>query len=398
MISQPEMDFSDAASHHDELSETQNEVLELIAGGLTNGEIAGRLDISLDGAKWNVSEVLTKLGLARREDAAAYYKWRRSPARRLGRHARALIVGVIGLAAVAVVGTMALWPSSEASGETPGAYFIEYAVDYNRIWAVTSGAPPIDIGSYRQMDRQAVMRQWFSPPGLWRIEFDIDRDFTSPLSSTTVFDGEERSYYSLNTNQFVQQPATLQRQSDWDDQGVIPTTRYWGRVPGTDAGDYIALLAGAWTSPEFQSAGFPEQTIARSAGELDGTPVVIIVQSPISCVWPMADDGTALTPGVDGVPTERSDGDPYTQCVGERIMWLDESRMLILRTETWADSDFLAATIEVTVYETDVAFEAALFEFTPPPGAVDVTSSRDVELIEPASSPDSSQVTRPQAR
>jgi DNA-binding CsgD family transcriptional regulator len=40
----------------------QRQVLDLLAARRTNGEIATALGISLDGAKWHVSEVMTKLG------------------------------------------------------------------------------------------------------------------------------------------------------------------------------------------------------------------------------------------------------------------------------------------------------------------------------------------------
>ncbi len=89
-----------AAEHEGELNGRQREVLRLLAGGRTNAEIAGALDITLDGAKWNVSEILSKLGFASREEAAAYWRWRNRPAARLQRLARALVpVGGLKLAA-----------------------------------------------------------------------------------------------------------------------------------------------------------------------------------------------------------------------------------------------------------------------------------------------------------
>ncbi|MEX2373371.1 MAG: helix-turn-helix transcriptional regulator [Dehalococcoidia bacterium] len=54
----------------------------LIAEGRTNPEIAEALGISLDGAKYHVSELLGRLGLARREDVGAWYR------QRFGRRAR----------------------------------------------------------------------------------------------------------------------------------------------------------------------------------------------------------------------------------------------------------------------------------------------------------------------
>src|SRR6266540_825374 len=62
----------------DRLTPREREVLALIRRGLTNGEIADRLGISLDGAKYHVSQILSKLGVATRDEAAA---WRRAERR-----------------------------------------------------------------------------------------------------------------------------------------------------------------------------------------------------------------------------------------------------------------------------------------------------------------------------
>ena len=48
------------------------EVLRLIAGGLSNAEIAERLVIAPKTAEHHVSRVLAKLGVRSRVDAAAY--------------------------------------------------------------------------------------------------------------------------------------------------------------------------------------------------------------------------------------------------------------------------------------------------------------------------------------
>ncbi len=55
-----------------DLTPREREVLGLIRLGLTNEEIASRLDISLAGAKYHVSQILSKLGVATREEAAAW--------------------------------------------------------------------------------------------------------------------------------------------------------------------------------------------------------------------------------------------------------------------------------------------------------------------------------------
>ncbi len=58
--------------HPDILTPREWEVLALLRDGLSNPEIAERLGITRDGVKYHVSEILGKLGLASREEAAAW--------------------------------------------------------------------------------------------------------------------------------------------------------------------------------------------------------------------------------------------------------------------------------------------------------------------------------------
>jgi DNA-binding CsgD family transcriptional regulator len=67
--------------HPDVLTPREWQVLELMRAGLTNKEIAGRLGITERGAKYHVSEILSKLGMDRREDART---WRREKLHRVG--------------------------------------------------------------------------------------------------------------------------------------------------------------------------------------------------------------------------------------------------------------------------------------------------------------------------
>lgn len=48
-------------------------MLALVRQGLTNDEIAHRLGISADGVKFHVSEILGKLGVSSRNEAARWY-------------------------------------------------------------------------------------------------------------------------------------------------------------------------------------------------------------------------------------------------------------------------------------------------------------------------------------
>ena len=56
------------------LTPREREVLEHFAQGRTNAEIAHDLGRRFDTARWHVSEVLSKLGVASREDAAAVFR------------------------------------------------------------------------------------------------------------------------------------------------------------------------------------------------------------------------------------------------------------------------------------------------------------------------------------
>ena len=79
------------------LTPRQREVLRLIAKGHTNGEIAEKLGVSLAGAKWHVSELLSRFGVNSREDLAELMeRERRGPVERT----RGWMAGLAGLMTV----------------------------------------------------------------------------------------------------------------------------------------------------------------------------------------------------------------------------------------------------------------------------------------------------------
>jgi len=102
----------------DVLTPQEWEVLGLLREGLSNEEIADRLGITLRTAKFHVSEILSKLGVESREQAAAWQPEERAPARRwLAWPLIARIAGaMVCVAAVAGLGLLAwgVWRTDTA--------------------------------------------------------------------------------------------------------------------------------------------------------------------------------------------------------------------------------------------------------------------------------------------
>jgi DNA-binding CsgD family transcriptional regulator len=145
--------------HPDILTPREWEVLAFLREGLSNPEIAGRLGISRDGVKFHVSEILGKLGLSSREEAAAWrpeehrpsWMTAAAPMALLWRKAGALPVGVtsaamalalaVFVAALAGLGLIAflltrgdgeLAPNQLAYVDTEGALWLVDAEGGNR--------------------------------------------------------------------------------------------------------------------------------------------------------------------------------------------------------------------------------------------------------------------------
>ncbi|HEY4669880.1 MAG TPA: LuxR C-terminal-related transcriptional regulator, partial [Tepidiformaceae bacterium] len=109
-------------------TERQRQVLDLMARGKTNTEIAAALGLSLAGAKWHVSEILSKLNSDSREEAAEYWRRYNGLAPRFARVFRGFLAGGIGkavtggaiaIAAVGIAGVAVLWADND--NEPPDA-------------------------------------------------------------------------------------------------------------------------------------------------------------------------------------------------------------------------------------------------------------------------------------
>jgi DNA-binding CsgD family transcriptional regulator len=101
------------------LTAREREVLGLVRVGLTNEEIAERLGISSDTAKFHVSQILAKLGVATREEAAILATpTGRALWQRLGAWGLAAKLALAATAAAAVVGVAVLAWAMAGRGST----------------------------------------------------------------------------------------------------------------------------------------------------------------------------------------------------------------------------------------------------------------------------------------
>ena len=106
--------------------------MSLLAAGRTNFEIAEALGLSLEGAKYHVSEILAKLGVESRGEAVALWSGgqteRRARARRWGLIAACLVAGAVGLSVLIALlagdedpgpgepGTWVAWANEQQDG------------------------------------------------------------------------------------------------------------------------------------------------------------------------------------------------------------------------------------------------------------------------------------------
>jgi DNA-binding CsgD family transcriptional regulator len=112
------VDTTDPIQH---LSDRERDILALIAKGRTNAEIGDALGLRFDTVKWYVSEILSKLGVDSREQAAEAWRAYRRPQALVSRRMRALVglplakVGV-GLAGTAAAGGLVVAASTGFAG------------------------------------------------------------------------------------------------------------------------------------------------------------------------------------------------------------------------------------------------------------------------------------------
>jgi DNA-binding CsgD family transcriptional regulator len=134
-----------------DLTPRQRAVLDLLARGYTNGQLADALGISLDGAKYHVSEILQKLGVDSREEAAEYWRKYNSARARLGRGiGLALLLGSTRTALAAAAGLLTLGVAvavvvvgSKGSSSSIASHAIESATTAVTLTETVTPAPTV---------------------------------------------------------------------------------------------------------------------------------------------------------------------------------------------------------------------------------------------------------------
>lgn len=349
--------FEEASDHDAELNERQREVLDLIVAGKTNAEIGEALGITLDGAKWNVSEILTKLGVESREEAAEYWRWRNRGSRRLVRALRGIFAastikvaaGVGGLAVAGVAG-VAVWLGffHDATPEVASAesFYLEASI------AVRSDPSPQDIGSTiagqatptgSPVENRFTLRWWNQDRDHGRWELDGLTPSLDQRDFVVVYDGADEWSYDSSRNSYTRKPLTpLPPQLK---ARPIAMAAWVGPYPASTVRAMVDMLVAGRTDTRVTIAG---------EGQVVGRRAQIVELSPAS--------------RSSGVDTNRT---PTAEIAsGILRFWVDPLTMFVLKSELVDDTGrgqtFVA---EVTKLEMPASIPADKLRFVPPKGA-----------------------------
>jgi DNA-binding CsgD family transcriptional regulator len=351
--------FAVADAHEHELNGRQREVLDLLVRGKTNGEIASALGMTLDGAKWNVSEILGKLGLATREEAADYWRWRNRHGRRVMRSLRGLAGtaawkwgagGVATASAIAVVvGLLAAGGDRRAA---PEEFYLEARIDVadrSRGDGVTvPGATPEppDVAT-----TVSTLRWWAKDGDHARWEIENRKDDGSTETTAVVVDGTWQWVYSGVTHTYS--------------KSAIP------ELP--DGVEIRPLPLGAMIGP----AGLPSiralMEAFRETGDFDfireaGTATILGRKTTVIEFGPVSRGSTSQWGTPAGGDSNQAAPQPIPESSsGVARIWLDEERMVVMRYEI--DDSSVRARAEVVRLDWNTPVAGSRLVFEPPPGA-----------------------------
>jgi|GEM_PF-2585298 len=214
-----------------ELTDRQMEVLELLARGYTNPQIADKLGITLDGAKWHVREIIAKLGVASREEAAGQWRARNRPGVRVVRTLSGLTAPMAlkwfaaGAAVVLVAGGIVLaiaslergGPADPASSETPhttptAAATVATQTAVSSVTVSPTAVPASTVtGLFDDPRPVPVAARELAPPG---------REFPQSLPPPTFdWDGQSTMIYDRQTGTLTDlgpgEPGVFSPSAEW---------------------------------------------------------------------------------------------------------------------------------------------------------------------------------------
>lgn len=310
--------FPEARKREHELNQRQREVLDLLVAGNTNGEIAELLGMTLDGAKWNVSEILTKLGLTTREEAAEYWRWRRGLRMRTSSLLRRMASVVpmkwaAGGAAAAVVAMVVLLPLAGSDDEVPPDS-VEIRPFYMEVETFGDEA----------VNPELTLRWWYQDRDTFRVEMEGLDGGGTQISRQHLSDGANA--YSLV-------------------QGDDPFANGWISVPLSPAPAASTIRASMFPPTLFGPWPRSAETIDDIIADLSMTGAQLRV---------FGDDMVLGRKTV--VIEDYSELDPE----GPRY-WIDTERMMVMRYTFEPGTGY-----EVTRLDWDIEHPEGTFDFVPP--------------------------------
>jgi DNA-binding CsgD family transcriptional regulator len=191
--------------HPDILTPGEWEVLTLLREGLSNPEIANRLGVTCDAVKYHVSEILPKLGLPSREEAASWRPYERpwwpaaiaaiaGPASRLSPIWRITAIGT-SIVALAGAGFLVVAPSG-------GEEEVVFQQDGSVTPAASLLTPGPGVTLWRWMDVSVLipdesgMRAW--PDSVYFDDGSESRPALIVVRDDDLADSANRSYASID--------------------------------------------------------------------------------------------------------------------------------------------------------------------------------------------------------
>ncbi|MGE3076009.1 MAG: response regulator transcription factor [Dehalococcoidia bacterium] len=340
--------FRAARSLESQLNDRQRHVLDLLVAGKTNGEIGDELGITLDGAKWNVSEILGKLGLDSREQAADYWRWRkrsRIPTPNLRGLATMGALkwagGAVAVIAVGIVLLAVLYRDDDADGSDLPPFYLEARIEV--LDTSTTVGTNIAGTGLTQIRRVMLIRWWNRDVDHMRVEIQTLEPASYAGTDLIVTDGTNQIYYRETTNSYSKTPLF-----DFPEEAKL-RVRPWS----------FSTFIGPWPSiasnldeliEQIEASGGPDNP---SKVTRIGTDVVLGRPTTILQLAPFGASSSS-----DGVTTYN----------GSARYWLDEARMVFLREEvdSGGAQNFQA---EVTRLDWNADVNSGHFEFIPPTDA-----------------------------